>query len=210
MRAVIVNQPGGPEQLELGEAPLPRPAEDELLVRVQATALNRADFCNGRENTPHRQGPVRFWDWRWPEWWKKWEQKCRDWKVGDRVFGLLPGGGYAEYAVIPAQMALPVPKRLNMMEAAAIAEVFLTAYQALFWLGDLQKRDRVLIHAGASGVGTAAIQLAKSLGARVFTTAGSKEKLKACLSLGADLALNYKEGPFAPAVQEATGGKGYR
>lgn len=208
MRAVIVKQPGGPEQLELGEAPLPRPAEDELLVRVQATALNRADILQRQGKYPPPPGASPILGLEMAGVVEEVGEKCQGWQVGDRVFGLLPGGGYAEYAVIPGEMALPVPKRLNMMEAAAIAEVFLTAYQALFWLGDLQKRDRVLIHAGASGVGTAAIQLAKAFGATVFTTAGSQEKLKACLSLGADLALNYKEGPFAPAVQEAAGVEG--
>jgi putative PIG3 family NAD(P)H quinone oxidoreductase len=136
-------------------------------------------------------------------------ENCRDrFRPGDRVFGLLPGGGYAEYAVIPGDMAMFIPDNLSLEQAAAIPEVFLTAYQTLFWVGNLKKGETVLIHAGASGVGTAAIQLAKAQGARSLVTVGSDEKGNACLSLGAAHAFNYKEGSFLEKVMEATNGRG--
>lgn len=129
--------------------------------------------------------------------------------VGDHVMGLVDGGGYAEYAVLPAKRAMVLPEGIDLKEAAAIPEVFLTAYQTLFWHGKLAAGETVLIHAGASGVGTAAIQLAKQLvGARVIVTAGSQEKLAACLELGADVAINYKDTDFSQAVLEATDNRG--
>jgi putative PIG3 family NAD(P)H quinone oxidoreductase len=134
--------------------------------------------------------------------------KCSGWKAGDRVFGLLPGGGYAEYASLPGAMAMPIPDNFSFEDAAAIAEVFLTAYQTLFWIGRIQADDIVLIHAGASGVGTAAIQLVKETGATCITTAGSEQKLRTCLELGAAEAINYKEGPFAQKVLESTNNQG--
>lgn len=130
------------------------------------------------------------------------------WQPGDRVFGLLGGGGYAEYAVLSADMAMPIPEHLSFEEAAAIPEAFLTGFQCLFWIGRLEAAEHVLIHAGASGVGTAAIQLVREAGARPIVTAGSEAKLTACRELGATLALNYKAGPFAPEVLAATGGAG--
>lgn len=208
MRAVIIKESGGPEQLVLGEVPTPRPAAGELLVRVKATALNRADILQRQGKYPPPAGASPILGLEMAGIVEEVGEACQGWKSGDRVFGLLPGGGYAEYAVIPGDMALPLREDLSFEEGAAIAEVFLTAYQALFWLGSLQKGGQVLVHAGASGVGTAAIQLAKACGARVFATAGSQEKLQACHSLGADLALNYKEGPFAPKVQAAAGSEG--
>jgi len=133
--------------------------------------------------------------------------KVTKWEKGDRIFGLLPGGGYAEYAVIHQDMALPVPDGFSMEEAAAIPEVFLTAFQSLSWHADLKKGETVLIHAGASGVGTAGIQLAKEMGAKVLVTA-SKQKHQLCLDLGAEAAIDYHDGPFEKPVLEATDGKG--
>jgi tumor protein p53-inducible protein 3 len=134
---------------------------------------------------------------------------CNRFKKGDKVFGLLPGGGYAEYAVINESMAMPVPENLSMEEAAAIPEVFMTAYQALFWLGKLQPNERALIHAGASGVGTAAIQLARAQKAEVLITA-SEWKLHACKELGAHKTINYqdKEVPFEDEVLAYTNNEG--
>lgn len=208
MRAVIVNEAGGPEQLELGEHPTPRPGADELLVRVKATALNRADILQRKGHYPPPEGASPILGLEMAGVVEEVGVACEGWTPGDRVFGLLPGGGYAEYAVIPAALALPIPDRLGFEEAAAIPEVFLTAYQALYWLGELAAGDRVLIHAGASGVGTAATQLAKASGAQVYTTAGSPEKLEACRAMGAEVAVNYKEGPFEPHIKEAAGRQG--
>ena len=208
MRAVIVNEAGGPEQLELGEHPTPRPGADELLVRVKATALNRADILQRKGHYPPPEGASPILGLEMAGVVEEVGVACEGWTPGDRVFGLRPGGGYAEYAVIPAALALPIPDRLGFEEAAAIPEVFLTAYQALYWLGELAAGDRVLIHAGASGVGTAATQLAKASGAQVYTTAGSPEKLEACRAMGAEVAVNYKEGPFEPHIKEAAGRQG--
>ena len=130
-----------------------------------------------------------------------------NWKVGEKVFGLIPGGGYAEYAVINSEMAMPVPENFSMHKAAAIPEVFLTAYQALVWYGKLDKDKTVLIHAGASGVGTAAIQIAKEIGANVFVTA-SAAKHETCLQLGAEKAIDYKSEKFDKKILEYTNGKG--
>jgi putative PIG3 family NAD(P)H quinone oxidoreductase len=208
IKAILVKEPGDADQLILGTYPMPEPSDDELLVKVKATALNRADILQRRGLYPPPKGasPILglemagIVEWVGP--------KCYGWRPGDRVFGLLPGGGYAEYAVLPETMAMPIPENFSFEEAAAIPEVFLTAYQALFWLGNLQKKEEVLIHAGASGVGTAAIQLVREKGATAIITAGSEQKLAVCRELGAQTAINYKEGPFAPKVLEATENRG--
>ena len=202
MRAISVKQPGGAEQLQIIETQKPVPQAGELLVRVEAASVNRldigqretrADFVPGVEVA----GVV--------------EAVGAETKMpaGTRVTGLVKGGGYAEYALMPEPWAMEIPENLSFEEGAAIPEVFLTAYQTLFWLGRLKQDETVLIHAGGSGVGTAAIQLAKQLaGARVMTTAGSAEKLAVCADLGADLGMNYKEQQFDEEVLEATDGKG--
>jgi putative PIG3 family NAD(P)H quinone oxidoreductase len=208
MKAILVKEPGDAGQLIMGTYPIPEPSDDELLVKVKATALNRADIMQRQGRYPPPEGAslvlglemAGVVEWVGP--------KCSGWSPGDRVFGLLPGGGYAEYAVIPGAMAMPIPENFSFEEAAAIPEVFLTAYQTLFWLGNLQEKEVVLIHAGASGVGTAAIQLAREKGATVIITAGSEQKLAACRELGAKTAINYKEGSFAPKVLETTENRG--
>jgi putative PIG3 family NAD(P)H quinone oxidoreductase len=207
MKAVLVAKPGGADQLYIGEVSRPEPKADEILVKVKATALNRADILQREGKYPPPPGSSPILGLEMAGVVEQVGEECLHlWKPGDRVFGLLPGGGYAEYAVIPGEMAMPVPKGFTFEEAAAIPEAFLTAYQCLVWIGGLKKGKSVLIHAGASGVGTAAIQLAKAMGARVFVTVGSEEKRAACLGLGADGAFNYKEGPFAEKVAAAAGG----
>ncbi|HMB92445.1 MAG TPA: NAD(P)H-quinone oxidoreductase [Rhodothermales bacterium] len=207
MKAVLVREAGGPENLYIGDAPRPEPAEDELLVRVQATALNRADLLQRQGAYPPPKGASDILGLELAGTVAEVGTGCDGWAVGDRVFGLLPGGGYAEYAVLPGRMAMPIPAILSFEEAAAIPEVFLTAFQALFWLGQLQEGQHVLIHAGASGVGTAAIQLARAVGAVPFVTA-SAPKHNACLALGAEAAIDYQSEDFAARITDLTDGRG--
>ncbi|OKL39099.1 NAD(P)H-quinone oxidoreductase [Pontibacter flavimaris] len=207
MKAILVKQPGGPEQLILGEHEQPLPDPNELLVKVHATALNRADTLQRQGKYPPPKGASPILGLEVAGEVVEAGINCTKYKKGDKVFGLLPGGGYAEYAVIDEAMAMPVPENLSMEQAAAIPEVFLTAWQALAWLGKLQTGERALIHAGASGVGTAAIQLARALQAEVLVTA-SEQKIQACLELGAHKAINYKEVPFEDEVLAHTNSEG--
>lgn len=206
MKAILVDQ--STNTLYIGKAAKPVIAEDELLVKVKATALNRADLLQKRGLYPPPAGASPILGLEMSGIVEEVGANVHDWKIGDRVCALLPGGGYAEYTAIPARMAIPIPENLSFEEAAAIPEVFLTAYLNIFDLGGLKAGQTVLIHAGASGVGTAAIQLAKAVGAKVIVTAGSHEKRELCRSLGADVAIDYKAGPFAPEVKKATDGKG--
>jgi tumor protein p53-inducible protein 3 len=209
MKAVVIKEKGGAEQLEIKEIAKPTCKEDELLVRVKATAVNRADIAQREGAYPPPPGASPILGLELAGIVEEVGEACQDrWAVGDRVFGLLSGGGYAEYAVLPGVLALPIPESLSFEEAAAIPEVFLTAYQCLFWIGRLQKGEKVLIHAGASGVGTAAIQLARATGAEALVTVGSEEKRDFCLRLGAKHAFNYREGNFSDKVLEATDGQG--
>lgn len=207
MKAVLFDQPGGPEHLYVGDAPRPEPAADELLVGVEATALNRADLLQREGAYPPPNGASDILGLEVAGTVAEVGSSCKGWTVGDRICALLPGGGYAEYAVVPQQMAMRIPGTLSFEEAAAIPEVFLTAFQALFWLGDLKGNERVLIHAGASGVGTAAIQLARAVGATPYVTA-SAPKHEACLALGAEAAIDYKTEDFAHRIAKLTDGKG--
>jgi tumor protein p53-inducible protein 3 len=207
MKAILVRAPGGPEQLYLGEYVKPQPTAHQLLVKVAATALNRADTLQraGKYPPPSGASPVLGLEIAGEV--AETGTAVSKWKAGDRVFGLLPGGGYAQYAVIHEEMAMAVPEGMSMEEAAAIPEVFLTAFQALSWLGKLKSGEQVLIHAGASGVGTAAIQLASKMGANVMVTA-SAPKHHICFELGAYTAIDYKTESFDKKVHEVTVGMG--
>ncbi len=201
MQAIVFDQPGGPEVLRSAELPDPQPGPDELLVRVHATAVNRADTLQRRGNYPPPPGasPILGLELAGEV-----LTPAGGWQVGDRVMAVVTGGGYAELATVPVGMALPIPASLSYEQGAAIPEAFLTAYLNLFTLGGLQAGETVLIHAGASGVGTAAIQMARAAGARVITTAGSAEKLERCRQLGADVTINYHNESFATRVHEVT------
>lgn len=203
MRAIV--QDSATNRLILGETAEPDTAYGELLVEVKATALNRADLLQKRGLYPPPPGasPILGLEMAGTV-----LEGAGPWKPGDRVMALLPGGGYAERVRIPAGMAMPIPQDLSYAQAAGIPEVFLTAYLNLFRLGGLETGQSVLIHAGASGVGTAAIQLAKSAGCYVIATAGSAAKLDACLEMGADAVIDYKEGTFLPKVLDYTAGRG--
>lgn len=208
MKAVLVKEPGGADQLTLGNYQIPRCQADELLVRVKATALNRADILQREGKYPPPKGESPILGLEIAGIVEEVGPNCSGWHRGDRVSALLPGGGYAQYVAIPAKMAIPIPDNLSFEEAAAIPEAFLTAYQTLYWLGNLQPEQQVLIHAGASGVGTAAIQLVKGAGSIPMVTAGTAKKLDFCLELGAKIAINYRDGEFASHILEATDNKG--
>ncbi len=208
MQAVIVNQPGGPEELSIGEVPTPEPGAGELLIRVEAAAVNRADIFQRQGRYPPPEGASEILGLDAAGRVEAVGEDIQRFEAGDRVFGLLPGGGYAQYAIFHEDMVMRTPPSLSSEEAAAIPEVFLTAFQALFWLGDFQAGNRVLIHAGASGVGTAAIQLAKERAAELIATTSSGGKTEACVTLGADVAIDYETQDFAEEIRRATGGGG--
>jgi putative PIG3 family NAD(P)H quinone oxidoreductase len=208
MKAIVIEQPGGPEVMKLGEIADPVPGPEDLLVRIRATALNRADTLQRRGAYPPPPGAPETLGLEMAGEIETLGANVSGWQGGERVMALLGGGGYAEKVVIPAAMAVRIPDRLSFEEAGAVPEAFLTAYLNLFMLGDLQSGQRVLVHAGGSGVGTAAIQEAKLAGATVFTTVSSAEKAKRCRELGADVVINYKEENFAERIQAETKGQG--
>jgi putative PIG3 family NAD(P)H quinone oxidoreductase len=182
------------------------PGKGEILIKVKASAINRTDIVSREGKSGYMANPILGIE-------VSGEVvetgEGANIQTGTRVMGLVNGGGYAQYALMPADRAMKIPDNLSFEEAAAIPEVFLTAYQTLFWLGELTDQETVLIHAGGSGVGTAAIQLAKKLTkAKIITTAGSKEKLDFCQSLGADICINYKEQSFDEEILKATNNQG--
>ena len=207
MRAVVVTEPGDPGQMEIQEVPTPAPEAEEVLVKVHATALNRADMFQRRGHYPPPEGASEILGLEMAGTVVETSSGVIDWHEGDRVFALLDGGGYAEYTVVHKDRLMAVPPGLSMTEAAAIPEVFLTAYQALHWLGGVQSGHHVLVHAGASGVGTAAIQLARQAGAHPYVTA-SAPKHDVCRDLGADATIDYETEDFADRIQTATDGAG--
>lgn len=204
MQAILLKSPGGPEQLYLGQAPDPQVKDHQVLVKIKATGVNRADTLQRRGMYPPPPGESEIMGLEMAGEVVATGPGCERRKPGDRVFGILSGGGYAQYVAVDEGLAMPIPTGMDFEQAAGMGEVFLTAYQALFWLGRLQAGERVLIHAGASGVGTAATQLAKLAGATVLVTASSQEKLDACRALGADVGINYKREDFPARVMEAT------
>lgn len=206
MKALLIDEDSDQPVMKVGEFPDPKPESHEILVKVEATALNRADLLQkaGKYPVPEGASPILGLEMSGvveavgPE--------VTEFEEGDRVFGLLSGGGYAEYCTIHENMAMTIPEELSFEEAAGIPEVFLTAFQAIDWLGDLSKEETILIHAGASGVGTSAIQIAKHLyDARIITTAGTDEKNGLCQRLGSDLSINYKEENFADMIESEFG-----
>lgn len=207
MKAIQVKAFGGPEQLYIGRYEKPVPGPREILVKIEATALNRADTLQRMGKYPPPKGESEIMGLEMAGTVAACGQQVNHWKEGDKVCGLLGGGGYAEYATVAEGMALPWPTGFEAVQAAAVPEVFLTAFQALRWLAQLQEGERLLVHAGASGVGTAAIQLARAMGAEVLTTA-SAGKHQLCLTLGASLAVDYKTEDFADRVSDYTSGEG--
>lgn len=206
MKAILYETPGEADVLIYGDTDDPRPAEGELLVKVHTAALNRADLLQRRGGyaPPPGASPILGLELAGEV-----VQSAGEWQVGDRVMAVVTGGGYAELATVPAGMAIRIPDVMSYEQAVCIPEAFLTAYLNLFDLGKLEAGKSVLIHAGGSGVGTSAIQLAREAGAReIFTTASSAEKLTVCRELGASVTINYKMQDFAEVIHDKTDGRG--
>ena len=204
MTVVEISEYGGPEVLKPASRPVPEPASGEALIRVAAAGVNRPDAIQRAGNYPPPAGQsdlpglevsgeiVALGD------------GASGVSIGDTVCALTPGGGYAEYCIAPASHCLPVPDGISVTDAAGIPETSFTVWHNVFQRAYLQKGERFLVHGGSSGIGTTAIQLAKAFGAKVFTTAGSREKCDACEALGADLAINYKEEDWVAVLREKT------
>jgi putative PIG3 family NAD(P)H quinone oxidoreductase len=208
MTAVEITAPGGPEALKPVRRPTPKPGSGEVLVEVHAAGVNRPDLLQragnynpppGTTDIPGLEVAGRI---------VALGADVPDWKPGQRVCALLAGGGYAEYCVAPVGQCLPLPSRFSMVQGAVLPETFFTVWSNVFDRGRLGPGETFLVHGGASGIGTTAIQLARAFGARVFATAGTADKCAACERLGAERAINYRTEAFVAVVKELTGGKG--
>jgi NADPH2:quinone reductase len=207
MTAIGIKASGGPDMLVPEKRPVPTPGDGEILVKVAAAGVNRPDVMQRMGLYPPPPGAPDIPGLEIAGEVVALGANVKRWKLGDRVMALVVGGGYAEYCLAHESHALPVGN-LSMIEAAAIPETFFTVWHNTFERGGLKRGETLLIHGGSSGIGTAAIQLAKAFGARVITTAGSPEKCDACRKLGADVAVNYKTEDFVAATKTATGDKG--
>jgi putative PIG3 family NAD(P)H quinone oxidoreductase len=208
MKAILFDKPGDESVLHLGEAPSPALGLDELRIRVAACAVNRADLVQRQGNYPPPPGASPILGLECAGTVAELGANVRGFAVGERVMALLAGGGYAEEVAVHAGSVMKVPSALTLEQAAAIPEVFLTVFQNVFQLAHLPDGGWLLVHGGGSGIGTAAIQLAKRVGARVIVTAGSDEKCARCRELGADVAVNYRTAKFVDAVKQATRERG--
>ncbi|MEQ8306277.1 MAG: NAD(P)H-quinone oxidoreductase [Hoeflea sp.] len=208
MRAIEISKPGGPEVLVAATRDKPAPSGSEILVRVAAAGVNRPDCFQRQGAYPPPKGASDIPGLEIAGEVVEVGETASRFKPGDKVCALVAGGGYAEYCVVDETNALPAPKGLTMMEAAALPETYFTVWHNVFQRCGLKAGESFLVHGGTSGIGTTAIQLAKAFGARVLATAGSDAKCEAMRELGADLSINYKETDFVEAVKEETGGKG--
>ncbi len=199
---------GGPEVMQSAKAPLPPLKHGEVLVRVEAAGVNRPDVAQrqGAYPPPPDASPVLGLEVAGEV--VALADGVEGLSLGDRVCALANGGGYAEYCAVPASQVLPWPTGYDAVRAAALPETFFTVWANVFQMAKLKRGESILIHGGTSGIGTTAIQLAKAFGATVYTTAGSDEKCSACVKLGADYAINYRDADFAKVVRHETGGRG--
>src|SRR5580658_6888240 len=208
MTAIRIREPGPPSVLEPTQCPVPAAGSAELLIRVFAAGVNRPDVLQRQGHYPPPAGASPIPGLEVAGEIAALGAEVRDWRVGDLVCALLAGGGYAQYAAVPGVQCLPIPPGLTLPQAATLPETFFTVWLNLFRRAGLQPGETVLVHGGASGIGTTAILLASAFGARVLTTAGSAEKCAACQALGADRAINYRAEDFVVAVRESTQGRG--
>jgi putative PIG3 family NAD(P)H quinone oxidoreductase len=208
MTVVEIAAPGGPEQLKTAVRPIPQPGEGEVLVRVEAAGVNRPDVMQRQGRYPPPPGASDLPGMEIAGEIVALGAKVSGLSVGDKITSLLPGGGYAAYAIAAAPLCMPIPTGLSMVEAAAIPETYLTVWTNLFERGGCKSGDIVLIHGGTSGIGTTAIQLAKAWGARVYATAGTEKKARACEALGAVRGIDYKTEDFVEVMRAETKGQG--
>jgi NADPH2:quinone reductase len=209
MKAIVITHPGDPEVLQMVERPIPEYSANEVLVKVAAGGINRPDVSQRKGHYPPPPGAspdipgleiagtvIEA------------GANVTRWKTGDKICALVTGGGYAEYCNVPEGQCLPIPGNLSFIEAASLPETFFTVWSNVFDWGALKKGESLLVHGGSSGIGVAAIQMAKALGSTVFVTAGTEEKCRFCESLGAAKAVNYKTENFAEVIKQITNGKG--
>jgi putative PIG3 family NAD(P)H quinone oxidoreductase len=205
VRAVVAAEPGGPDVLSVGELPDPTPGPGEVLLDVAATAVNRADTLQRRGMYPVPPGASEVIGLECSGRVAALGEGVSGWNVGDEVCALLAGGGYAEKVAVPAGQLMPLPTGLSLVEAASVPEVACTVWSNVFMTAHLRAGERFLVHGGAGGIGTMAIQLAAAKGAEVYATAGSPEKLELCRSLGATRAIDYHDEDFVEVMEEAGG-----
>jgi len=208
MTAVEISEPGGPEVLKPVQRPVPEPAAGEILIKVAVAGVNRPDCLQRAGAYPPPPGASDLPGLEVAGTVVSMGSKVRGFRQGDLVCALLGGGGYAEYCIAPAPQCLPVPPGLTLSQAAAIPETFFTVWTNVFERGYLAPDEILLVHGGASGIGTTAIQLAQALGSRVIATVGSNEKAEVCANLGAERVVNYHEEDFVSVVKEVTGERG--
>ncbi|MFD0883282.1 NAD(P)H-quinone oxidoreductase [Streptosporangium algeriense] len=201
MHAIVIDKPGGPEELEWREVPDPRLGPGDVLIDVAASAVNRADILQRKGQYAPPPGASPYPGLECSGVVAEVGSDVEGFRAGDRVCALLSGGGYAERVAVPWQQVMRVPEGVDLVEAAALPEVACTVWSNVFMTARLRRGETLLVHGGASGIGTLAVQLAKAFGSRVVVTAGSAEKIARCLELGADEGINYREGDFSEKVQ---------
>ncbi len=209
MKAIVLKEFGGPEMMKIGEVPTPEPGDGQVLVRVMATSVNRADLIQRQGNYPPPPGESEILGLEAAGVIETVGPGVSGWKTGERVMGLVGGGGYAQFVVMTADHLLPVPEALDFTEAACVSETYITAFLNIFLIGGLQSGETVLLHGGGGGVNTAGIQLCRQLvsDATIIVTA-SPGKLDRVRQLGADRVINYREQNFADEVRSFTGKRG--
>lgn len=208
MTVIEISAPGAPDVLKPATRSVDKPAPGEILIKVAAAGINRPDVFQRKGSYPPPPGASDIPGLEVSGTVAAVGDGVDGWKVGDNVCALVAGGGYAEYCLAPAAQALPVPRGMDLAEAAALPETFFTVWTNVFDRAALRPGEVLLVHGGSSGIGTTAIQLAKQLGATVYATAGSPEKCALCVSLGASKAINYKDADFEEALRSATDGHG--
>jgi len=208
MIAIEIARPGGPEVLTPAERPVPKPGPRDVLIRVAGAGVNRPDLMQREGSYPPPPGASDIPGLEVSGVITECGEQVERWRAGDHVCALVSGGGYAEYCVAPDAQCLPVPRGVELVPAGGIPETFFTVFTNVFERGRLRAGETFLVHGGASGIGTTAIQMAHAFGARVFATAGSQPKCDACERLGAQRAINYKTDDFVAELMKITGGRG--